>query len=243
MNARPTERFTSRAEAYAANRPGYPAAAIDALLQGLPALDDLWIADAGAGTAIASRLLADRGAHVYAIEPNAQMRAQAQAHPRISWIDGTAEDSRLPNESVDITAAFQAFHWFDAQRAITEFRRISRHRIALVQYERDERDGFTVAYADLVRRFAIDDTEDRRLRALEDFAELTAPNCRRAEFFYTQVMTCDQMLGRLASSSYLPREGSDAAAMRVQAREIFERHAQAGRVTLAMVCYLLIANA
>ncbi|HEV2261584.1 MAG TPA: class I SAM-dependent methyltransferase [Candidatus Rubrimentiphilum sp.] len=243
MNPNPTERFSSRAEAYAANRPSYPSAAIDALLHELPPVQNLWIADAGAGTAIASRLLAERGAHVYAVEPNARMRAQAQAHPLITWIDGTAEETRLAEGAVDIAAAFQAFHWFDPERAIAEFRRISRRRIALLQYERNERDSFTAAYAALVRRYAIDDTENRRLQALENFARLTAPTCHRYEFFYAQEMMLDQMLGRLASSSYLPQEGEAAVELRSEATTIFHRFAGKSRVSMAMICYVLIADA
>ncbi|HWT05379.1 MAG TPA: SAM-dependent methyltransferase, partial [Xanthomonadales bacterium] len=65
-----TERFADRAGDYVAGRPSYPAAALDALFDGLGDAGDVLAADLGAGTGISSRLLAERGAQVLAIEPN-----------------------------------------------------------------------------------------------------------------------------------------------------------------------------
>ena len=79
----PTGRFRDRAADYAAARPSYPAAALDALLEGLGAPAALVVADVGAGTGIAARLVAERGARVLAVEPNAAMRAAAEPHPRV----------------------------------------------------------------------------------------------------------------------------------------------------------------
>ncbi len=243
MIDRPTERFSPRAGAYASNRPGYPSAALDALLDGLGSPAKLTIADIGAGTGIASRLLAERGATVFAIEPNHSMAEQAEPDPRIEWIDGTGEDTHLPFKSVDVAAAFQAFHWFEPEAAIEEFRRISRHRIALVQYERDESEPFAGAYAGLVRQHALDDTEARRAQALTAFAKLAGSDCNRSEHRYAQTLSKEQLLGRMASTSYLPREGPAAEALRCGAGELFERFAQDGNVSLAMVCYVLVADA
>ena len=105
MIDRPTARFSERASAYAANRPGYPPAALDALLEGLGPPERLTIADIGAGTGIAARLLAERGATVFAVEPNHSMTEQAEPDPRIEWIDGTGEDTHVPSKSVDLAGA------------------------------------------------------------------------------------------------------------------------------------------
>ncbi|MGH9143936.1 MAG: class I SAM-dependent methyltransferase, partial [Vicinamibacterales bacterium] len=63
-NDHPICRFHDRAEDYAKYRPGYPVDAVDALLKGLPG--PATAADIGAGTGILSRLLAQRGVHVWA---------------------------------------------------------------------------------------------------------------------------------------------------------------------------------
>jgi SAM-dependent methyltransferase len=239
----PTARFSERAGAYAANRPGYPPAALDALLEGLGPPAKLTIADIGAGTGIASRLLAERGATVFAVEPNHSMAEQAEPDPRIEWIDGTGEDTHLPSKSVDVAGAFQAFHWFEPQSAIEEFRRISRRRIALVQYERDESSALAASYGELVRRFATEDIEQRRAQALTTFAKLAGPGCKRSEHAYEQSLDLEQLLGRMASTSYLPRDGVQADELRTHAATLFERFAQSGRVSLAMICYVLQADA
>ena len=243
MIDRPAERFSDRADAYAQNRPGYPPEALDALLEGLEPSGKLTIADIGAGTGIASRQLAERGLTVFALEPNHSMAEQAEPDPRIEWIDGTAEDTHLPDCSVDVAAAFQAFHWFDPHAAIAEFKRISRRRIALVQYERDERDSFTAEYGTLVRRYATESIEARRQRSLIEFAQLAGPNCVRSEHAYSQSLDCNALLGRIASTSYLPRDGERAVELRAEAAKLFERFAQGGRVSVAMICYVLRSDA
>ena len=57
----PQERFSDRAEVYAKYRSSYPPEAIDRILEGVGAPNELIAADIGAGTGISSRLLADRG--------------------------------------------------------------------------------------------------------------------------------------------------------------------------------------
>ena len=163
-----TDRFTGHASAYAAARPSYPPESIDAVLDGLGDPASLVVADIGAGTGISSRAIAERGPRVLAIEPNAAMRANAKSDPRIEWIDGTGEATTLAAASVDVVAAFQAWHWVDHAAAVAEARRIVRPggRLAALYNERDERDPFTAAYGDIIRRYATDATERRRSDAL-----------------------------------------------------------------------------
>ncbi|HTD33264.1 MAG TPA: class I SAM-dependent methyltransferase, partial [Candidatus Elarobacter sp.] len=140
-------RFTDRAGDYVSGRPSYPPAAIDALLDGLGDPADVVVADLGAGTGISSRLLAERGAQVLAIEPNQAMREAAEPHPRVEWIAASAEHTGLGEASADLVTAFQAFHWFDQRAALDETVRILRPggRAAVIYNERDERDPFTAA--------------------------------------------------------------------------------------------------
>ncbi len=239
---RSTTRFGSRAPAYAAFRPSYPAEAIGAALDGLGDPRALTIADVGAGTGISARLFAERGAHVIAIEPNAQMRAAAAAHPRVAWSDGTAERTNLASASVDAAVACQAFHWFATTETCAEFRRIARRRAVLLQYERDEADAFTSAYGDLVRAYATDDTEALRKKALTVFAAFPNAHMRRGEYPFRQRFDKKSLVGRAASSSYLPASGPDAARLRRELRALFDRYENDGTVELAMVTFALVAD-
>ncbi len=168
----PTTRFSDRAAAYVQHRPSYPTSAIDHILippapSTRPGPAERWeggvggvsspatsiesatrlltIADIGAGTGISSRLLADRGHRVLAIEPNAAMRAAAEPHELVTAIDATAEDTTLPDASIDVIVCAQAFHWFRPREAVAEFARILRPggRLALMWNVRDDSDPLT----------------------------------------------------------------------------------------------------
>src|SRR5262245_36201158 len=65
--------FTGKSNAYARYRPSYPAEAIDCILAPFGDARRVQVVDIGAGTGIASRQLAERGARVLGVEPNASM--------------------------------------------------------------------------------------------------------------------------------------------------------------------------
>ncbi|MDX2222366.1 MAG: class I SAM-dependent methyltransferase [Rhodospirillaceae bacterium] len=120
--------FTPLAEAYSANRPGYAPDVRDSLLAlfGRPA-GSLTAADVGAGTGIWTRMLAGRVGRVIAVEPNAAMRrcAVMDCHGLgIDIRDGSAEDTGLPDQSVDLVTMASSFHWADFDRATAEFLRV-----------------------------------------------------------------------------------------------------------------------
>lgn len=239
---KPTTRFGPRASAYAAFRPSYPPQAIDAALDGLGDPRRLIVADVGAGTGISARLFAERGATVIAIEPNAQMREAASPHPRVRWRDGTAERTGLDDASVDLIVACQAFHWFASRREMDELRRVARRRAAMLQYERDERDAFTEAYGDVVRGYATDDTETMRRRALTVFAGFPNARVSRSEYPSVQRLDRNELLGRAASSSYLPAAGRAAERLRADLNALFDRFERDGHVELAIVTYVFLAD-
>ncbi len=125
----PTTRFADRVRDYERARPSYPPDAVDAILEGLPARPVC--ADIGAGTGIMTRLLAERGARVHAIEPNEQMRTAAERasrarHADIRWHDTTGEKTGLPDASVDLVVCAQSYHWLEPKAACREFVRVLR---------------------------------------------------------------------------------------------------------------------
>jgi SAM-dependent methyltransferase len=240
-----TERFADRAGDYVAGRPSYPAAALDVLFDGLGDAGDVLAADLGAGTGISSRLLAGRGAQVLAIEPNQAMREAAEPHPRVEWIAGTAEWTGLDEASADLVTAFQAFHWFDHMKALNEMVRILRPggRAALVYNERDENDPFTAAYGELVRSYALDDTERRRVEALDVFAAFEGWHTRRrVEVRNEQPLDAEGVLARARSTSYLPKTGVKADELHAAIRTLFAEHEHDGRVVMTMRTVVAIGD-
>ena len=81
-------------------------------------------ADIGAGTGKMSELLARAGAVVDAVEPSEAMRAQASSMPGVTWHEGVAEATGLPDASFDIVVFAQSWHWVDSERAGIEAARV-----------------------------------------------------------------------------------------------------------------------
>lgn len=232
-----TGRFSDRADDYTAGRPSYPDAAVDMLFDGLGEPGDVVAVDLGAGTGISSRLLAERGATVIAVEPNQAMRDAAEPHPRVEWVAGSAEWTGLAEASADLVTAFQAFHWFDHAQALEEIVRITRPggRAAVIYNERDENDPFTAAYGAIVRKFQTDETERRRADGLEAFAAFEGWVAkRRAAFRNEHRLGADALAARVGSTSYLPKTGAAAGRLRDEVRALFAQHARDGAVVMVM---------
>ena len=121
-------RFSSRVENYIKYRPGYPQAIIDLLRKECHLTTNALIADIGSGTGKLTALFLNNGYRVVGIEPDPEMRAAAQwllqGYPRFTSIAAQASATELPDHSVDVVTAGQAFHWFDCEQARREFLRI-----------------------------------------------------------------------------------------------------------------------
>lgn len=112
--------FGAAADVYDRSRPGYPVEAVRwALPEGAQRVLDL-----GAGTGKLTAVLLDLGLDVVAVEPSEPMRERIP--PRAQVLEGSAEALPLEDGSVDAVLVGQAFHWFDADRALAEMSRVLR---------------------------------------------------------------------------------------------------------------------
>lgn len=142
--------FLDQGADYDRLRPGYPAPALDLILQALPDRPGhpLDVVDLGAGTGKLSLALMQRGADVVAVDPSRAMLDVAQraadgpppAAGRIPpaadrptpsagslrTVVGTAEATGLPDRCADLVTAAQAWHWFDTGEASAEAARLLR---------------------------------------------------------------------------------------------------------------------
>lgn len=106
-------------------RPDYPADAVDALCRACSITRGTPTLDLAAGTGKLTRHLDARGACVTAMDPTPGMRAALHAAlPDVTVEDGTAEAIPVPDATFAAVCAAQAFHWFDAPRAIVEIHRV-----------------------------------------------------------------------------------------------------------------------
>lgn len=244
-------RFSDRVENYIRYRPGYPPTVLACLVEEFGLRSDHVIADVGSGTGISAEVFLRHGCSVFAVEPNADMRAAAErllaAYPRFTSINGTAERTTLADASVAWIVAAQAFHWFDVVAARREFSRILRPggRVALLWNERREDTPFLAAYETLIREYATDYTQVRHENAradgrIEQFfgsrpAERTFDNEQRFDF--------GGLAGRLLSSSYVPNRGTPRCeAMLAALRRLYDAHAAAGCVRVLYTTRIFVGS-
>jgi ubiquinone/menaquinone biosynthesis C-methylase UbiE len=113
--------FSQQAATYAGFRPGYPAALIQHILQH-SGRSSAW--DCATGNGQAAILLAPHFEHVYATDISERQISNAVQATNIHYRVAAAEDSGLPDGSIDLVTVAQAYHWFDFDRFEAEAKRV-----------------------------------------------------------------------------------------------------------------------
>lgn len=254
----PTMRFDGRAKQYSKFRPSYPAPLLDYLRETVGWDANYKIADIGAGTGIFTSLLLEQGYEVVAVEPNNDMRneLQQQLQPysttvhddkvsdeqepgqRLSVSAGSAEATGLANASVQGIVCAQSFHWFDAELARAEFKRVlvSQGKVVLLWNQRDiEASPFMEAYEALFMKYG---EQYSKVKHKQISVENLTPfyggkNPALASFRYEQSFDKDGLIGRIASSSFsLTEQDARYEAFISDVDELFAKHEQHGEVTM-----------
>jgi SAM-dependent methyltransferase len=236
----PTQRFSNRVENYVRYRPRYPKEIIPLLQKECRLTKESVVADTGSGAGFLTEMFLKYGNQVFGVEPNREMREAGERllknHTNFTSVDGTAETTTLPDRSVDIVVAGQAFHWFDQSRCRVEFTRILRPQGWVVLVWNDRRTDatpFLAEYERLLETYATDYKEVNHRRidsaALKKFFG-AKPN--RASFPNFQHFDFAGLKGRLLSSSYAPAAGQPKHEdMLAAIKKLFDIHQQNGQVT------------
>jgi len=183
--------------------------------------------------------LLERGAEVFAVEPNDGMRTAAEArlgaHSAFHSVRGTAEATTLADGSIELVVAGQAFHWFEVAAARREALRITTAGAwgALLWNEHPPSgSAFLADYHALLLRCAPEFAKIAASRADEAaMREFLGGRMELAAFPNPQAYDFDGLRGRLMSSSYAPEPGQPLhAPMMEELRATFERHASHGTV-------------
>lgn len=116
------DHFSGVSNSYADFRPAYPAELLSWLAGIAPGRSLVW--DCAAGTGQASVGLAEHFDRVIATDASAEQVQAAKHHPKIEYRVALAENSGLPEHSVDLVTVAQALHWFDLERFYAEVRRV-----------------------------------------------------------------------------------------------------------------------
>ncbi|MFI8184749.1 class I SAM-dependent methyltransferase [Actinacidiphila glaucinigra] len=241
MTGSPRARSFDRAAGrYAANRPSYPPALLDAVeeLAGRP-LSGALVADVGAGTGIATALLHDRGARVVAVEPGDGMSAELRRNlPDVALVRGDGDRLPLASGAFDFVTYAQAWHWTDPRRSVPEALRVLRPggAFALWRNDPDTSVPWIAAEQTRLRGFfaALSHPRAGRLPDGPGFTELRVPWSRRVpvEVHLANIGTQSAFLviGEERSRAFLAAE-----------REHLTRHFPDGMVDEHYVVALVLA--
>jgi SAM-dependent methyltransferase len=221
INATARRGFAAQADSYARGRPSYGADTVMAL-EKLIGTGPGWVADVGAGTGALSRLLAERGHAVLAVEPVAAMLEHCPpASTRLRAVGGALP---LAPGSVRAITVATAFHWFSTAEALSEFRRCLRPGgvLVLLWNDRDTRVPWVARQTELVDEHAGDAPRFRSMRwravvdahpGFQETAYLERPN--------PTPTTRAGLVDRVMSTSFVGALGhAEAAAIRGQAEEL-----------------------
>jgi len=208
--------FGERADDYEKGRPDYPASAVSWLVDALRIGSGSTVVDIAAGTGKLTRLLLPTGARVVAVEPVAGMRDVLRSVvPGAEVVEGVAEDLPLLDNFAGAVTVAQAFHWFRAEVALAEIRRVlvPGGRLGLIWNRRHLDQPVQAELATLMNRYR-GETPSQESGAWktaflggQGFGPLA-----EADFPMEQVVDREQLVARVLSVSFMAALTADEQA-------------------------------
>ncbi len=200
------------------------------------------IADVGSGTGILTGQLLEMGSRVYGVEPNQDMRSRAENRlsgiTRYTSVDGTAENTKLEDDSVDFVSVAQAFHWFDILAFKKECQRILKPggMAVLVWNSRVSDSPIVMDNAEVFRKYCPEfkgfsgGIEERT----SDFSIFFKESSYTTKQFNNDISyDLEGFIGRSLSASYSPKKGDASYDMFIAAvTDIFEKYSFNGKVVI-----------
>lgn len=190
---------------YDSARPSYPIEAIEYFVSTMGINRTMHVLDLGAGTGIFSRQMLPFVAKLTAVEPSESMReALRSSDAEVEILEGSDVSIPLAGGSVDAVFVAQAFHWFDASRALKEIHRVLTPSgwLGLIWNERDESVEWVAA---LSRAMQWDKKQPYKVGT--DFTGVVAAgpftDVERVEFKHSQILTREGVYERVQTTSYI----------------------------------------
>ena len=134
------ERFSGYANLYDRYRPTPPDILAQILTQLIKIRYPHLVVDLGSGTGLSTHYWAEKAEQVIGIEPNEEMRCQAEAQHsarNISYRHGFSHETGLADACAQIVVCSQALHWMRPQPTFEEVRRILQHGGVFAAFDYD----------------------------------------------------------------------------------------------------------
>lgn len=233
-------KFNNMAADYSKYRPTYSNECIDYIEQHLQLDKKSTIADIGSGTGKLTKLFLDKGFKVNAIEPNDDMRKVSEMEldkfPTFKSIKGTAENTTLPNSSIDLITVGQAFHWFDTNDFLLECQRILKENgfVAILYNKGDYSQELINIIANLSKRccpmyMGSSGGIENSLQKFTDFFE----SFDTLVFENNYSLNLDQFIGLNFSASYAPKKSELNYQLYLdELKKIFDNYSENGFLTM-----------
>jgi len=225
-----TEIFSKRSKYYAEFRPSYSESLLGLIVERCGLTAEHVVADLGSGTGTLTSLFLRIGNSVFAVEPNADMRAMSEQllgrYPGFKSVNATAEATTLPGRSVDLVTAGRAMQWFDIPSALQEISRILRPGGWTVAVWNELRPSPLVsAYRDVVSAYCSNSEEmAQRRQGVRDLLERLGFGIERLE--NKQRLNLAQLKGLILSLSSSPGpESPRFEAMMRDVEDVFVKYA------------------
>jgi len=245
------DRYSVKTDNYARYRPDFPAEIIQFLYASGVIDPHSVIADIGSGTGRFTRLLLEKGNTVYGVEQNDTMRNKAEEllaqFSRFISVAGRAEKTGLDAQSIDLITVAQAFHWFDKEKSLIEFKRIIKEngKVFIVWDDfAGDYNGFSVEYSQVLSKYNFIKPENKggkisRADMIEDFFRDNQSIIKT--FTHELYQGFDSIKGGALSASFTPNPDEDNYEPFIHdLYQVFEKHQIDGKVCTAFRsnCYL-----
>ena len=234
-------RFEGKSESYSLHRPDYPADLIPILELEIGLDKSSVIADVGSGTGKLARIFLENGNKVHCVEPNGEMRERGMIdlseYKNATFHDGTAEETGLPDNSVDFIVVGQAFHWFNHDLSKKEFKRILKNGgyVVLVWNDRvDKKSGINAAYERICKKYSKGYRKSGEGPLPPDFHQkFFASDVRKFSLPNPQEMDLEGLKGRYFSASYSLKKGDRGYGdLLKQFKKVFEENKKGDTVVM-----------
>lgn len=246
------KRFSDRVDDYVKYRPSYPPKIIEFLTKEQILNKNSILADVGSGTGFLTKIFLENGNKVYGVEPNQEMReageSYLQQYDNFQSINGSSEQTTLPDHSIDLILAGQAYHWFNRTETAKEFKRIlkdlKKENIILIWNNRTETTDFNKSYEQLIQKYSnktihVDQKKDEKIKAGIFFDK----KFNKEVFYNEQILSLEELRGRILSSSYMIKKTDKSITIFDKDLEkLFQKYEQNGKVILTYDTELFYGN-
>lgn len=244
------ERFSCKTENYSKCRPDFPDEMIEFLSKNVFDQSSV-IADIGSGTGRFTRRLLEKGNVIYGVEQNNEMRMKAEEllsqYSNFISVAGSAERTGLASKSLDLITVAQAFHWFDKEKCLAEFKRIIKDRGRVLILWDDlvsDYNDFSIEYRNVQSKFRNVEPESKGKRPSR--TEMISGFFKNDEyetmsFAHELCQDFERIKGGSLSASFAPNpDEENYEPFILELKKVFDKHQKNGKVCTAFrsVCYL-----